>query len=84
MNSETYLSINCNKIVIEIVLNLFISLALKNPLMLQNFKHIMKELQGAIIIASAFQAILGYSGLMTLFLRYEFLALHCLLCLRQY
>lgn len=34
-----------------------------------NFKHIMKELQGAIIIASAFQAILGYSGLMSLFLR---------------
>ncbi|CAH1437867.1 unnamed protein product [Lactuca virosa] len=34
-----------------------------------NFKHIMKELQGAIIIASAFQAFLGYSGLMTLFLR---------------
>ncbi|XWS52902.1 hypothetical protein CRYUN_Cryun11dG0112100 [Craigia yunnanensis] len=34
-----------------------------------NFKHIMKELQGAIIVASAFQAILGYSGLMSLFLR---------------
>ncbi|KAJ0084507.1 hypothetical protein Patl1_30487 [Pistacia atlantica] len=34
-----------------------------------NFKHIMKELQGAIIIASAFQAILGYSGLMSLFSR---------------
>ncbi|KAK9123964.1 hypothetical protein Sjap_013566 [Stephania japonica] len=34
-----------------------------------NFKHIMKELQGAIIISSAFQAILGYSGLMSLFLR---------------
>uniref|UniRef100_A0A5B7A135 Putative nucleobase-ascorbate transporter 12 n=1 Tax=Davidia involucrata TaxID=16924 RepID=A0A5B7A135_DAVIN len=34
-----------------------------------NFKHIMKELQGAIIISSAFQAILGYSGLMTVFLR---------------
>ncbi|KAK9032730.1 hypothetical protein V6N11_056986 [Hibiscus sabdariffa] len=34
-----------------------------------NFKHIMKELQGAIIIASAFQALLGYSGLMSLFLR---------------
>lgn len=33
------------------------------------FKHIMKELQGAIIIASAFQAILGYSGLMTILLR---------------
>lgn len=34
-----------------------------------NFKHIMKQLQGAIIISSAFQAILGYSGLMTLLLR---------------
>ncbi|KAL5547362.1 hypothetical protein UlMin_007049 [Ulmus minor] len=34
-----------------------------------NFKQIMKELQGAIIIASAFQAILGYSGLMSIFLR---------------
>ncbi|KAG5515686.1 hypothetical protein RHGRI_036661 [Rhododendron griersonianum] len=34
-----------------------------------NFKHIMKELQGAIIISSAFQAFLGYSGLMTLILR---------------
>ncbi|XP_052185577.1 nucleobase-ascorbate transporter 12 [Diospyros lotus] len=34
-----------------------------------NFKHIMKELQGAIIISSAFQAVLGYTGLMTLLLR---------------
>ncbi|KAL8501220.1 hypothetical protein ACS0TY_020682 [Phlomoides rotata] len=34
-----------------------------------NFKHIMKELQGAIIIGSAFQAILGYSGLMTILVR---------------
>ncbi|KAJ9554741.1 hypothetical protein OSB04_009355 [Centaurea solstitialis] len=34
-----------------------------------SFKHIMKELQGAIIIASAFQALLGYSGVMTLLLR---------------
>ncbi|KAL6510998.1 Nucleobase-ascorbate transporter 12 [Orobanche gracilis] len=34
-----------------------------------NFKHIMKELQGAIIIGSAFQAFLGYSGLMKYFLR---------------
>ncbi|XP_077230264.1 nucleobase-ascorbate transporter 12-like [Tasmannia lanceolata] len=33
------------------------------------FKHIMKELQGAIIISSAFQAIMGYSGLMSFFLR---------------
>lgn len=37
---------------------------------MQKFKHIMKELQGAIIIASAFQAILGYSGLMSILLRY--------------
>ncbi|GAB4824754.1 Nucleobase-ascorbate transporter 12 [Ancistrocladus abbreviatus] len=34
------------------------------------FKHIMRELQGAIIIASAFQTLLGYSGLMSLFLRF--------------
>eukprot|EP00268_Persea_americana_P021099 TRINITY_DN2110_c0_g1_i1.p1 TRINITY_DN2110_c0_g1~~TRINITY_DN2110_c0_g1_i1.p1 ORF type:complete len:705 (+),score=74.91 TRINITY_DN2110_c0_g1_i1:257-2371(+) len=34
-----------------------------------NFKHIMKELQGAIIISSAFQAFMGYSGLMSIFLR---------------
>ncbi|KAL0460090.1 UNVERIFIED_CONTAM: Nucleobase-ascorbate transporter 12 [Sesamum latifolium] len=34
-----------------------------------NFKHIMKELQGAIIIGSAFQAFLGYSGLMTILVR---------------
>lgn len=34
-----------------------------------NFKHIMKELQGAVIIASAFQTILGYSGLMSVLLR---------------
>ncbi|XP_058108393.1 nucleobase-ascorbate transporter 12-like isoform X1 [Magnolia sinica] len=34
-----------------------------------SFKHIMKELQGAIIISSAFQAIMGYSGLMSIFLR---------------
>ncbi|KAL5709590.1 Nucleobase-ascorbate transporter 12 [Ranunculus cassubicifolius] len=34
-----------------------------------NFRHIMKELQGAIIISSAFQALLGYSGLMSLILR---------------
>ncbi|XP_028808264.1 nucleobase-ascorbate transporter 12 [Neltuma alba] len=33
------------------------------------FKHIMKELQGAIIIGSAFQAFLGYSGLMSLLVR---------------
>ncbi|KAG2308422.1 hypothetical protein Bca52824_028170 [Brassica carinata] len=34
-----------------------------------NFKHIMRELQGAIIVGSAFQAVLGYSGLMSLILR---------------
>ncbi|XP_012852872.1 PREDICTED: nucleobase-ascorbate transporter 12 [Erythranthe guttata] len=39
-----------------------------------NFKHIMKELQGAIIIGSAFQAFLGYSGLMKILLRYEFIS----------
>ncbi|KAJ0970591.1 hypothetical protein J5N97_018550 [Dioscorea zingiberensis] len=33
------------------------------------FRHIMRELQGAIIIGSVFQTILGYSGLMSLFLR---------------
>lgn len=33
------------------------------------FKHTMRELQGAIIIASAFQAVLGYSGLMSFLLR---------------
>ncbi|ERN14389.1 nucleobase-ascorbate transporter 11 [Amborella trichopoda] len=33
------------------------------------FKHIMKELQGAIIVGSVFQSIIGYSGLMSLFLR---------------
>lgn len=34
-----------------------------------NFKHVMKELQGAIIVAAAFQAFLGYSGLMSLLVR---------------
>ncbi|KAF3793991.1 Nucleobase-ascorbate transporter 11 [Nymphaea thermarum] len=34
------------------------------------FKHIMKELQGAIIVGSIFQCIFGYSGLMSLFLRF--------------
>ncbi|CAN6449508.1 unnamed protein product [Victoria cruziana] len=33
------------------------------------FKHTMRELQGAIIVGSIFQCILGYSGLMSLFLR---------------
>ncbi|KAF0919871.1 hypothetical protein E2562_032157 [Oryza meyeriana var. granulata] len=34
-----------------------------------NFKHIMKHLQGAIIIGGAFQVLFGYTGLMSLFLR---------------
>ncbi|KAL0417628.1 UNVERIFIED_CONTAM: Nucleobase-ascorbate transporter 12 [Sesamum radiatum] len=34
-----------------------------------NFRHIMKELQGAIYIGAAFQAFLGYSGLMTILVR---------------
>ncbi|XP_020093389.1 nucleobase-ascorbate transporter 12 [Ananas comosus] len=34
-----------------------------------NFKHIMKEIQGALIISSAFQAIVGYTGFMSLLLR---------------
>ncbi|CAI0544501.1 unnamed protein product [Linum tenue] len=34
-----------------------------------HFKHIMKRLQGAVVIASAFQTILGYSGLMSIILR---------------
>ncbi|GJN07402.1 hypothetical protein PR202_ga25231 [Eleusine coracana subsp. coracana] len=38
------------------------------PLILK-FKHIMRELQGAILVGSVFQIILGYSGLMSLFLR---------------
>ncbi|CAI9111435.1 OLC1v1011656C1 [Oldenlandia corymbosa var. corymbosa] len=33
------------------------------------FKHIMRELQGAIIVGSIFQSILGFSGLMSLLLR---------------
>ncbi|GLU18202.1 hypothetical protein SLE2022_345150 [Rubroshorea leprosula] len=33
------------------------------------FRHIMRELQGAIIVASIFQSILGFSGLMSLLLR---------------
>lgn len=37
---------------------------------MQKFKHIMRELQGAILVGSVFQIILGYSGLMSLFLRY--------------
>ncbi|AQK60844.1 Nucleobase-ascorbate transporter 11 [Zea mays] len=35
----------------------------------QKFKHIMRELQGAILVGSVFQIILGYTGLMSLFLR---------------
>ncbi|CAA6663713.1 unnamed protein product [Spirodela intermedia] len=33
------------------------------------FRHIMRALQGSIIISSAFQAFLGYSGLASIFLR---------------
>ncbi|KAI5070170.1 hypothetical protein GOP47_0014513 [Adiantum capillus-veneris] len=33
------------------------------------FKHTMRELQGAIIISSGFQVLLGYSGLMSVLLR---------------
>ncbi|XP_042408724.1 nucleobase-ascorbate transporter 11-like isoform X1 [Zingiber officinale] len=33
------------------------------------FKHIMRELQGAVVVGSVFQAVLGYSGLMSLLLR---------------
>ncbi|PKI62549.1 hypothetical protein CRG98_017070 [Punica granatum] len=33
------------------------------------FRHIMRELQGAIIISAIFQTILGFSGLMSLLLR---------------
>ncbi|KAK7402081.1 hypothetical protein VNO78_14060 [Psophocarpus tetragonolobus] len=33
------------------------------------FKHIMKQMQGAIIIGSAFQTFLGYTGLMSLLVR---------------
>jgi uncharacterized membrane protein YraQ (UPF0718 family) len=35
---------------------------------LTELKHIMKHLQGAIIIGGAFQVFLGYTGLMSLFL----------------
>ncbi|CBI23526.3 unnamed protein product, partial [Vitis vinifera] len=34
------------------------------------FRHIMRELQGAIIVGSIFQSILGFSGLMSLILRF--------------
>ncbi|KAD5960676.1 hypothetical protein E3N88_12148 [Mikania micrantha] len=33
------------------------------------FRHIMRELQGAIIVSSIFQCIIGFSGLMSLLLR---------------
>ncbi|XP_062178325.1 nucleobase-ascorbate transporter 11 [Alnus glutinosa] len=33
------------------------------------FRHIMRELQGAIIVGSIFQSFLGFSGLMSVFLR---------------
>ncbi|WOL07053.1 nucleobase-ascorbate transporter 11 [Canna indica] len=38
-------------------------------LSVNKFKHIMRELQGAIIVGSIFQTILGYSGIMSLLLR---------------
>ncbi|KAI4385254.1 hypothetical protein MLD38_003303 [Melastoma candidum] len=34
------------------------------------FRHIMRELQGAIIVSSIFQSILGFSGLMSLLVRF--------------
>ncbi|KAL6012612.1 hypothetical protein ACLOJK_003101 [Asimina triloba] len=34
------------------------------------FKHTMRELQGAIIVGSIFQSVLGYTGLMSLLLRW--------------
>lgn len=34
------------------------------------FRHIMRELQGAIIVGSIFQSILGFTGLMSLILRF--------------
>jgi hypothetical protein len=43
---------------------------------LQRFKVTMRELQGAIIISSLFQALLGYSGLFSILLRY--LVISCL------
>ncbi|AQK59826.1 Nucleobase-ascorbate transporter 11 [Zea mays] len=36
---------------------------------MQKFKHIMRELQGAILVGSVFQIILGYTGLISLFMR---------------
>ncbi|XP_071706645.1 nucleobase-ascorbate transporter 11 [Rutidosis leptorrhynchoides] len=33
------------------------------------FRHIMRELQGAIIVSSIFQCVMGFSGLMSLFVR---------------
>ncbi|KAG6497585.1 hypothetical protein ZIOFF_045486 [Zingiber officinale] len=33
------------------------------------FKHIIRELQVAVVVGSVFQAVLGYSGLMSLLLR---------------
>ncbi|KAJ0097626.1 hypothetical protein Patl1_28335 [Pistacia atlantica] len=38
-------------------------------ILLQKFRHIMRELQGAIIVGSIFQSILGFTGLMSLLLR---------------
>lgn len=38
----------------------------------------MRELQGAIIIGSAFQAFLGYSGAMALLVRYCTVLIRCI------
>ena len=38
----------------------------------QKFRHIMRALQGSIIISSALQALLGYTGLSSIFLRLVF------------
>ncbi|KAI8012649.1 Protein TPR3 [Camellia lanceoleosa] len=35
----------------------------------QKFRHIMRELQGAIIVGSIFHSVLGFSGFMSLFVR---------------
>ncbi|KAK3005876.1 hypothetical protein RJ639_016653 [Escallonia herrerae] len=67
INSPEFLGLNGNVEVVD--LNYYFEEQNQICLTLQNFKHIMKELQGAMIIASAFQTILGYSGLMTVILR---------------
>ncbi|KAK1276429.1 Nucleobase-ascorbate transporter 11 [Acorus gramineus] len=39
-------------------------------LSVNKFRHIMRELQGAVIVGSVFQTFLGYSGLMSILLRF--------------